>query len=72
MVLCSTLNEDRSHIIAAFDTYRINASPICVPGDSLSDYLKRQFTYKAPITGYIDKEKIPWIHASHLDKDKCV
>ena len=71
VVVCSSENEDRAHIVAALDQYRVPSVPHCPPTDEICDYLKRKLQQSAcPKHGDFYGEKFPWTPASSVDKEK--
>ncbi|KAJ7355098.1 hypothetical protein OS493_027887, partial [Desmophyllum pertusum] len=43
MVICNSENEDRAHMAAAFDQYRLGTIPPCASPKEIKQYLKTQF-----------------------------
>ncbi|XP_020912940.1 E3 ubiquitin-protein ligase rnf213-alpha isoform X2 [Exaiptasia diaphana] len=70
VIICSTENEDRSHIIAALDEYRLGATLSCAPGDILKSYLEDKLTTTRSRDGYYKNKKIEWIPAACLDEKR--
>ena len=71
MVICSSENEDRAHIVAALDQYRVTSAPHRPPTKEIREYLKRQFQLSTcPKFGSFGGKKLPWTPASMVDKEK--
>ena len=56
-MLCSTENEDRSHVIAALDEYRLQAPLSCASSGILKSYLARQLCLPNSFNGYYNDKK---------------
>jgi len=70
VIICSSENEDRAHIIAAFDEYRVHATPSCATSDILRSYLTEQLTCSRSRNSHYKDEEIEWQPASYLDTEK--
>ncbi|XP_022796391.1 E3 ubiquitin-protein ligase rnf213-alpha-like isoform X1 [Stylophora pistillata] len=72
VVICSSEYEDRAHVVAALDQYRV-AAPPCPSPEDLKSYLKHQFQATPSQYGYIGSSRINWTTAGSLDPERlCV
>ncbi len=72
MVICSSENEDRAHMAAALDQYRLGTIPHCATPKEIRQYLKTQFKPQGQQRGRFRDRTIPWTPAAALDKEGSV
>ncbi|XP_048587615.1 E3 ubiquitin-protein ligase rnf213-alpha isoform X3 [Nematostella vectensis] len=73
VIICSTENEDCSHLIAALDAHRMKATPGCASRARLTQYFTKQFTCREAQHGYYNDQMVSWTPAATLDNDNlCV
>ncbi|XP_048586969.1 E3 ubiquitin-protein ligase rnf213-alpha-like isoform X2 [Nematostella vectensis] len=73
VIICSTENEDCSHLIAALDAHRMKAAPGCASRARLTQYFTKQFTCREAQHGYYNDQMVSWTPAATLDNDNlCV
>ncbi|XP_022783821.1 E3 ubiquitin-protein ligase rnf213-alpha-like [Stylophora pistillata] len=69
VVICSSENEDRAHMAAALDQYRLGTIPHCRSSREIRQYLKEQFKPRSQQRGQFRGQTMPWIPAASLDKE---
>ncbi|XP_078381354.1 E3 ubiquitin-protein ligase rnf213-alpha-like isoform X3 [Oculina patagonica] len=69
VVICSSENEDRAHMAAALDQYRLGTIPHCATPKEIRQYLKTQFKPQGQQRGRFRDRTIPWTPAAALDKE---
>ena len=69
VVICSSENEDRAHMAAALDQYRLGTIPPCASPKDIRQYLKTQFKPCSQQRGTFRDQILPWIPAASLDKE---
>ena len=72
MVICSSENEDRAHMAAALDQYRLGTIPHCAPPKEIRQYLKTQFKPGLQQRGKFRDQTLPWTPAAAFDKEGSV
>ena len=72
MVICSSENEDRAHMAAALDQYRLGTIPHCASPKEIRQYLKTQFKPSPQQRGRFRDQILPWTPAAVLDKEGYV
>ena len=72
VVICSSENEDRAHMAAALDQYRLGTIPHCASPKEIRQYLKTQFKPYAQQRGRFRDQILPWTPAAALDKEGYV
>ncbi|CAH3029473.1 unnamed protein product, partial [Porites evermanni] len=70
VVICSSENEDRAHMAAALDQYRLGTIPHCAAPKDIRQYLQTQFKSCPQTPGRFQDKVIPWAPAAMLDKQK--
>ena len=70
VVICSSENEDRAHMAAALDQYRLGTIPHCAAPKDIRQYLQTQFKSCPQTQGRFQDKVIPWAPAAMLDKQK--
>ena len=70
MVICSSENEDRAHIVAALDQYRLTTAPRCAFPKEIRGYFKEQFKSCGHDQGRFRGRTFPRTAAAELDKEK--
>ena len=70
MVICSSENEDRAHMAAALDQYRLRTIPHCVVSKDIRQYLQTQFKACSRLQGRLRDKFLPWEPAAMVDKEK--
>ncbi|KAJ7339548.1 hypothetical protein OS493_005948 [Desmophyllum pertusum] len=69
VVICSSENEDRAHMAAALDQYRLATIPHCASPKDIRQYLKTQFKSCSEQRGKFRDQILPWTPAAALDKE---
>ena len=72
MVICTSESEDRAHMAAALDQYRLGTIPHCVTSKEIRQYLKTQFKPCSQQRGKFRDQTLPWTPAAVLDKEEYV
>ena len=72
VVICSSENEDRAHMAAALDQYRLGTIPHCASPKEIRQYLKTQFKPCSQQRGKFRDQILPWTPAAALDKEGYV
>lgn len=72
VVICSSENEDRAHMAAALDQYRLGTIPHCASPKEIRQYLKTQFKPSSQQRGKFRDQTLPWTSAAVLDKEEYV
>ena len=70
MVICSSENEDRSHMAAALDQHRLGTIPHCAVSKDIRQYLQTQFKACCRLQGRLQDKIRPWEPAAMVDKEK--
>ena len=70
VVICSSENEDRAHMAAALDQYRLGTIPHCAAPKDIRQYLQTQFRSCPQTQGRFEDKVISWAPAAMLDKEK--
>ena len=70
VVICSSENEDRAHMAAALDQYRLGTVPHCASAREIREYLKKQFNARSQQQGKFRDQILPWTPAAVVDKEK--
>ena len=70
VVICSSENEDRAHMAAALDQYRLGTVPHCTSPREIREYLKKQFNACSQQQGKFRDRILPWTPAAVVDKEK--
>ena len=70
VVICSSENEDRAHMAAALDQYRLGTISHCAAPKDIRQYLQTQFKSCPQTQGRFQDKVIPWAPAAILDKQK--
>ncbi|XP_068694638.1 E3 ubiquitin-protein ligase rnf213-alpha-like [Montipora foliosa] len=70
VVICSSENEDRAHMAAALDQYRLGTVPHRASQKEISQYLKAQFIGSQQKQGKFLDRTMPWTSASMVEKEK--
>lgn len=72
VVICSSENEDRAHMAAALDQYRLGTIPHCASPKEIRQYLKTHFKPCSQQRGKFRDQILPWTPAAALDKEGYV
>lgn len=70
VVICSSENEDRAHMAAALDQYRLGTVPHCASSKEVRQYLKTQFNSCSQQQGRFRDRILPWTPAAMVDKER--
>ena len=70
MVICSSENEDRAHMAAALDQYRLGTIPYCAVSKDIRQYLQTQFKVCSRLQGKLQDKILQWEPAAMVDKEK--
>ena len=70
MVICSSENEDRAHMAAALDQYRLRTIPYCAVSKDIRQYLQTQYKVCSPLQGKLQDKILQWEPAAMVDKEK--
>ena len=70
MVICSSENEDRAHMAAALDQFRLGTVPHCASPKDIRQYLKTQFNACTHQQGRFRDKILPWTPAAMVDKER--
>ena len=70
VVICSSENEDRAHMAAALDQYRLGIVPHCASPREIREYLKKQFNACSQQQRKFRDRILSWTPAAVLDKEK--
>ena len=71
-IFCSSENEDRAHMAAALDQYRLGTVPHTASPKEIRQYLKTQFKACPQKQGMFLDQNLPWTSAGTVDKEKYV
>lgn len=69
VVICSSENEDRAHMAAALDQYKLGTITHCRSSGEIRQYLKEQFKPRTQQQGKFRGRTLPWIPAAALDRE---
>ena len=69
VVICSSENEDRAHMAAALDQYKLGTITHCRSSGEIRQYLKEQFKPPTQQQGKFRGRTLPWISAAALDRE---
>ncbi|PFX29705.1 E3 ubiquitin-protein ligase RNF213 [Stylophora pistillata] len=69
VVICSSENENRAHMAAALDQYRLRTIPHCCSSREIRQYLKLQLKPRSQQRGTFRDQVLPWIPAAALDRE---
>ncbi|KAK2555497.1 E3 ubiquitin-protein ligase rnf213-alpha [Acropora cervicornis] len=70
VIFCSSENEDRAHMAAALDQYRLGTMPHTASPKEIRQYLKAQFKACPQKQGRFRDQNLPWTSAGTVDKEK--
>ena len=70
MVICSCENEDRAHMAAALDQYRLGTILHCAAPKEIRQYLQTQFKACSRLLGRLQDKTVQWEPAAMVDKEK--
>ena len=70
MVICSSENEDRAHMAAALDQYRLGTIPHCAAPKEIRQYLQTQFKACSRLSGRLQDKVVQWEPAAIVDMEK--
>ena len=70
VIFCSSENEDRAHMAAALDQYRLGTMPHTASPKEIRQYLKTQFKACPQKQGRFRDQNLPWTSAGTVDKEK--
>ena len=70
MVICSSENEDRAHMAAALDQYRLRTIPYYAASKDIRQYLQTQFKVCPRLEGRLQDKILRWEPAAMVDKEK--
>ena len=70
VVICSSENEDRAHMAAALDQYRLGTVPHCASPKDIRQYLQTQFKACPQQQGKLRDKVLPWAPAGMVDKER--
>ena len=69
VVICSSENEDRAHMAAALDQYRLGTIPHCRSSGDIKQYLKENFKPPTQQQVKFRDRTFPWTPAAALDRE---
>ncbi|XP_068694646.1 E3 ubiquitin-protein ligase rnf213-alpha-like isoform X2 [Montipora foliosa] len=70
VVICSSENEDRAHMAAALDQYRLGTVPHSASPKEIRQYVKTQFRASERQLGKFRDRILPWTCAAMVEKEK--
>ena len=70
VIFCSSENEDRAHMAAALDQYRLGTVPHTASPKEIRQYLKTQFKACPQRQGRFRDQNLLWTSAGTVDKEK--
>ena len=70
VIFCSSENEDRAHMAAALDQYRLGTVPHTATPQEIRQYLKTQFKACPQKQRKFQEQNLPWAAAGTVDKEK--
>ena len=70
IVICSSENENRAHMAAALDQYRLGTIPHCCSSREIRQYLKLQLKPRSQQRATFRDQVLPWIPAAALDREE--
>ena len=70
MIFCCSENEDRAHMAAALDQYRLATMPYTASPKEIRQYLKTQFEACPQKQGKFRDQNLSWTPAGTVDKEK--
>ena len=70
VIFCSSENEDRAHMAAALDQYRLATVPHTASPKEIRQYLKTQFKARPQKQGRFRDQNLFWTSAGTVDKER--